>query len=289
MEQKSLSISLPGFGNLVKRAFSSYKSKFWTLTGIMFLPFAASVIVAIIGAIIVLLLFSGSIAPDGNFESEGLFGMLDSIFSSPLPLIVIFFLAWLVIAILGLWANVAVLCAISQEGIKVKQAFKLAWKKIISYLWISSLSFVLILGAAVLFIGPGMIFAIWFFLVPYVFINEGKRGMSALLKSKQLIKRVEWTMFWRLLIVFLGFIIINAILTPIPMGSTLFGFIYTPFFHVLMFSFYKDIVEAKKDVSFEEPKKSEKSKIIFTAVAGYVVLIALLSTGLFLTLRALIG
>jgi hypothetical protein len=99
-------------------------------------------------------------------------------------------------------------------------------------------------------------------------------------------KGMGWTMFWRVLAVLFVFIIISDIASRFSLGSTLLGFVATPLFHIFMFSSYKDIVEAKKDIAFEEPKKSDKWKIVIPSVVGYIVIIALMLTGLFLTLGA---
>jgi len=252
----------------------------------MIFSFVASIVVAIIGSLVLFFAFPGSIVISEMAETGGATALLELILTYPLPLIIAIVLIWLAMIFLGLWSNVAALSVISQENLKIKQAISSSLKKITPYFWISLMSFLLVIGAFGLFFIPGVIFAIWFLFSTYVFIGEGRKGMSALFRSKQLMKRMGWTMFWRLLVVLFVLIIVSGIASSFPMGSTILGFIITPLFHVFMFSSYKDIAEAKKDIAFEEPKKSEKWKIIIPSVLGYIIIIALMFTGLFLTLGA---
>ncbi len=65
--------------------------------------------------------------------------------------------------------------------------------------WVYILVGLVVYGGALLFIVPGIIVSIATFLSPYAFIKEGKRGMAALLRSRDLIRGRWWIVFGKLL------------------------------------------------------------------------------------------
>ena len=64
-----------------------------------------------------------------------------------------------------------------------------------------------------LFFIPGLIFAVWFSLAAFVFVNEDTQGMSALLKSKEYMRSQWFAVFWRWLA-----LLLIAWLISIPVG-----------------------------------------------------------------------
>jgi len=63
------------------------------------------------------------------------------------------------------------------------------YKVLPDYLRLAFLFIVITLGGYLFFIIPGYIFSIWLSLSFFVFIYEGKKGFSALSRSRQLVKR----------------------------------------------------------------------------------------------------
>lgn len=68
-----------------------------------------------------------------------------------------------------------------------------------------------------LFVVPGVIFFIWFVFTSLVIIFENKKGLGAMLVSKQLVVGRWWSVFVRLITGMLCFIIIAAIIQSIIM------------------------------------------------------------------------
>ncbi|MCK4252702.1 EI24 domain-containing protein [candidate division WOR-3 bacterium] len=76
--------------------------------------------------------------------------------------------------------------------VSIKESYKIGFKKILPYLWISVLVCLATFGGFLLLIIPGIIFAIWFLFAPYVLIIKDTRGISTLAISRQLVKGNWW-------------------------------------------------------------------------------------------------
>jgi len=91
--------------------------------------------------------------------------------------------------------------AAAKESLSFNKIFFLSFKKLGSFIWVAFLSLMIIAAGLTLFIIPGIIVAIWFILAGALVVTENKKGLSALLVSKELIKG-----HWRQTVLFLIFI-----------------------------------------------------------------------------------
>lgn len=122
--------------------------------------------------------------------------------------------------IFSLWISIALNKSLREaifgrEIIPVKNGLNISSHLIWPVFYTSLLSFIIIFGGMVLFIIPGIIFAIWYAFVYYAVIFEEKTGRGALKLSKELVKTRWWAIFGRLLGVGLFFGIIILIITNI--------------------------------------------------------------------------
>lgn len=118
------------------------------------------------------------------------------------------------IIIISLWANLSLLYAIKERdnGITLGGALQKGGANLLSFIWIYFLLFLITFAGFLLFIVPGILFTIWFSLSIYVLVNENKKGMSALRRSKELISGY-FTAFWgRTMLFFLIFVFIAYVL-----------------------------------------------------------------------------
>lgn len=103
--------------------------------------------------------------------------------------------------VLGLWVNIVlarlIFHAFQQTPVDRKLLTREAWRDTISYLWISILVGLIILGGMFLFIIPGLMFAVWYSFALLVFVLEGTKGYEALKKSKALVTGRFWPVVWR--------------------------------------------------------------------------------------------
>ncbi|MBC7328698.1 hypothetical protein H5T87_11410 [bacterium] len=197
----------------------------------------------------------------------------------------------LLLFLLGAGYLVLSLCSIPallysfKEDIGVKNAYRRGWQILPSYIWVTFIYLAIVIGGLILLIVPGFLFSIWFCLYIFVLIYEGRKGFSALERSRRLVKGHFWSTFWKL---FLINIIISLISFPfilvIPdkiddvllanlvrnaMGSLLQLFLL-PFFFAFLLSIYENLKEIKQ----EEPDIAFAKRVIYLipAIPGTLAL-----------------
>ncbi len=164
------------------------------------------------------------------------------------------------------WAVSAFLTAIVDQQCGFKEAFQKAKPKVIGHIWLGTLTGLILTGAHLLLIIPGIIFTVWFFFSPFVFIDEDVRGMDALLKSKEYVRGRWFGVCWRLLAIWL----ISVLVSTIPIVGQLLALFLIPFSFIYTFLVYQDLRETRGDISFQ-PTRKEKATIIATGTFGYVM------------------
>lgn len=132
---------------------------------------------------------------------------------------------------ISLWISIVLILITDKlykkENFDVNQLYREAFSKIPSYLWVSVLVFLVVLGGFFLLIIPAILFAIWFEFAPYINVLENKnnKGLQALRTSKSLVKGRWWPTFWRLLVpplfIYVIVVIIIGALTYVLSGGNL--------------------------------------------------------------------
>lgn len=174
---------------------------------------------------------------------------------------------------------------ILQERVQFGEAYRMAWKKIWSYGWLTILSGFVILGGFVMLFIPGIIFSIWFVFAIYVFAIEGEKGMNALLRSREYVRGYWWQVFGRQIVLILaalaallGLGFIGAILAA-DKGEALiinlFTLILAPFTTVYLYTLYQNVKSLKPEVA-SQPPSGPRGFFYFSAVLGVLGLIALI-------------
>jgi len=141
-----------------------------------------------------------------------------------------------------------------------KDIFKETKKWFWPYLGLTLLTSVFVLLWTCLLIIPGIIFSIFYSLAAYVLFFEDKRGMAAIRRSVQLIKKYWWAVFGRFLL--LGLVMwVFTVLLSIPLVMTVENSFFFHFWNVvvqvinmligpiaLLFSYqiYQELVKIKK-------------------------------------------
>jgi hypothetical protein len=151
---------------LLSKAWKGYKPRFWELTLVVLVP---TVIMSSLGN-------SGKTYQD----------------------LIVALLAILMSAIV----NLSVIYAIV-ENIPVIKVLKKALFNILGYWWVTVLMCLIVMGGTVLLLVPGIIFSVWFMMVPYVFVLEKQKGLNALLRSKEYVEGHGWEIFWKAVPLFL--------------------------------------------------------------------------------------
>lgn len=271
--------SLPGAAAILRQAWFLYKRRFWTFLGVMIIPMLVQVgllAVTVSGGFIGLSFLSP------NFTA-GAIG----------PLIILAIVFSVAFSVNQAWGQTALLYAIkdSQEGIGVREAYSRGWHKILSYWWISFLIGFIVIGGILLFVVPGIIFAVWFSMAIFVLVDEDSKGMNALLKSREYVKG-QWGGVFRLFffIAVLN-VVISLILTfvfsflKVPFGKEIGGFVIglflTPLAMTYMFLVYSNLKAVKGQIAFA-PTKRQKAILIIAGILGMLVIPVLLFLTIFM-------
>jgi len=264
MDSQNLSKNLKPISKLLKESFEIYRLKIKTLLGIVALPVGFSFFLWI------LKYFLSSTSIKYSFW----FSLLEFISSLGT------FSLWL-LAIPSLIYSL-------EKNIGIKDSFKRGFKILLPYFWVWFLFNVIVAGAFLIFIIPGILFFIWFSLAIFVLLFEEKRGLNALFKSKHLIKRNFWKVFTRFLILFLIIVGVAFSLAFIsvhfspknrqiadPLNQILSYFLQIlllPFILIYGFLIYNDLKEIKAEVPYKEPSKSKKIIYSLPGVLGTLIL-----------------
>ncbi len=194
---------LPSAVDILRQSWEIYQNRFWLLLGISAVPGVIVMAFALLfggGAIL-----AGRTAPN-PFLSLG-FGLV---------LMIVLLVAMIYI---GVWSSVAELFAIKdyEQNITFKEAFKRGRPYINSFFSTGLLAGLAIFGGFILFIIPGIIFALWFSQSCYIVINENLSNTAALKRSKAYIKGRMWEVFLKYL--FIGLIVYGS-LALVSLGAS---------------------------------------------------------------------
>jgi hypothetical protein len=118
--------------------------------------------------------------------------------------------------LLGLLAAFYVVVKAEQETVSIKDAFRWSVQNIFTLGWLTLITFSIVWGGLQLFIIPGLILSVLMYFSQYAFVREDKRGLKAVLRSRQLVTGRTWAVFKRIFVlVFYTFIITIIISVPL--------------------------------------------------------------------------
>lgn len=105
--------------------------------------------------------------------------------------------------VFSIWVTIALTMALSRlaknEPLESWAAiFNAGAPRLWPLIYTSLLASLIIFGGALLFIVPGIIFAVWYSFVVYTIVLRGKQGLAALAASKQLVAGRWGAILWRL-------------------------------------------------------------------------------------------
>jgi hypothetical protein len=267
---------LTGVVEIFRSSFLTYKKNFSLYVGILAIPFLFSLILLVLTALI------------ENFELSGLWVILS---------IVVLILFSLGLFVLNIYAIVALMYAISKKGeeINLKKAYQEARKRLFPFAWLYFLTGFIALGGYMLFFIPGLVISIWFFFGIYLLFVEEEKGINALLKSREYVRNLWWSVFWRILflglVVILSFILTAFIFDFLGVGeeitASLFSLFVSPLIFIYGFTLLDKIKELKGDVHLEISHKKRipyiligvLGAVIFPIIIGFLVLNALQDAG----------
>jgi hypothetical protein len=268
--------SLPGPIALLQESWEIYKRRWKSYWGAAIYTF-----LMLMGTYLVLGL---------AFGATVLLGM--TVLKENMPVLVLFgalllLPALLLIIYVGTWAQLAMqhVIAFSDQNMRAWESFQKSRSKVWPFMWLGFLSSVIVGGAFLLFIIPGILFVIWFSLATYIFIVEGITGMPALLKSREYVRNYWWAVFGRHLAIGLISFIFSLFIAFLPgvidnmaEGSgvvvnillTIANIVIAPIFAFYPYLMYKYLKSIKGEVKIDE---SAKSKYLLVGILGIVTFV----------------
>jgi len=259
---------------LLKEAWEICKPRFGTFVGISIIPTAVI-------AFVTFILLGGAIMNTAVISQ-----MMDP--KNIVITVVSVFLFVVFLVVLQLFGQVALIYAIKDrnEEIGVRESYKRAAGKVLSYFWVYLLMGSVIVGGFFFFFVPGIIFSISLIFALYICIFEDKKGIEALLQSRGYV-RGEWREVFVCLL-FIGVVtflislaadIVFAIF-PVPyigdIGKFAVSLFIAPVSMTYMILLYQNVKEFKSG-SILTAEKNKRSILISFGVFGAVIVLALLS------------
>lgn len=157
------------------------------------------------------------------------------------------------------------------EAIKFKQAYETAKALLWPIAWTSLLGGLIVFAGSLLLIVPGILFAIWFSLAPYVVIEEKLMGKAALKRSKQLVEGNAIEVVGVLALSFAAYIVASFV----PLAGDIFSMVVSLAVGVALAYRYFGIKKLK-DAGKSVPKAHRTNWIFISLIP------VLLALGIFL-------
>lgn len=223
-----MSTEIATFGTLIRTAWDQYKNRAMPILAVMLI--SAVVIGGLVLSLMLCATLGGAIL--AHFTDE---------------LIVIYLVIALVCVLLlaatllVLWSQTAMLALIVHEELGIIEAFRTGWTYLWPMAWVMTLLAALLLAGFLLGILPGFLFLVWFTFCMYVLLEEDRRGMDALLASREYVRGHWWNTFGKIFALWL----ISAVAGFIPFLGQVFSFLFTPFFMLFLLAMYRNFKEVK--------------------------------------------
>lgn len=209
-------------------------------------------------------------------------------------LIVLGFIIFMALNVLIPVAMISVLAGSHAGPITASKALAKGVRRILPYIWTSFLGGILTIGAFFLLIIPGILFSLWFSLAIYIVMAEGRGGMYALLKSKDLIKGRLCSVFWRQIVLGAMAIAVGVVLVAIVFVSTFFAsgeikmysketgdvldiiaqvlsMLFTPLALAYLYLIYRNLLQMKGEAALVPASTGRKIKYLTFGLVGFVV------------------
>lgn len=254
-------ISLIPVSELFSKAFELFSSRLKTFVALMGIRFFLQLFLLVCASLAASLLLAAS-----GIDQAQMSGILSKLQSPeamkdlptiPNHLILPSFLGILIFLTLFLvlecWFYAALYYAAVDTSSAALEALKVSLSHLFAFSWMLGLVFLFILLGCFALILPGILFALWYLLAPYIYFAENKRGMDALRESKRLVSGYLLpllTRFVALTVILLGLFLIlwglpRLLGFHIPFLVQLYSFFSIPFGILFQYLLYEDLRRVK--------------------------------------------
>ncbi len=239
---------LPGIGELFERSWRIFKSRIGTLIALYLLSAVFFIIpVGIFIGIGYLFSMFLSGSKTALMMSGGFVGMIAGIIAAS-------------------WGYAAFIFAVADKSLGIKDSLDKGWQRVGAFIWLLSILGFIIMGGFLLFLIPGVMFAVWFTFSQFILAREDERGMNALLKSKEYVRGYFWDILLRLFIIW----VVSGVIGIVPIIGPILSILFMPFMMIFIYLIYEDLRSIKGDVAYSS-STGEKFKWIGVGILGYVV------------------
>lgn len=216
---------------LIKDSWKLFKDNFLLFSKIILVVQVPISIVSFIFTSYYLIYLKDNYLTSFTTSQNDLFNLIEKL-KSPLvfiPSIILFVIFILLIIYFTTLSNIALIFAVSKkisnEEVDLKNSYKEAFPLFWSYVWISILVGLAVLGGLILLLIPGIIFAVWFAFVGFVLVLERLKGRKALKRSRELVKGYFWYVLGYTILIYLLVASINWVIN-IPLSLLSSGIFY---------------------------------------------------------------
>lgn len=183
------------------------------------------------------------------------------------PLIYIYtFAAFIFILVLSFWGKLSLIIASTSNGdFSVKHVLRKAWKILGGYIWIQAITFVIVailalpsiaiiaslagrllpaeftilfIGSSLIILIPSILASIMLSFAPFIFVNYGARGMTAIKSSYKLVKNNFEFVFTKQLLLILSFLVVSVILSSFYAVGEIAKIFLSPLLVIFMAKLY---------------------------------------------------
>ena len=140
-----------------------------------------------------------------GFFSESDLGMSGRVALGLVALVSFIFILLIQLALV----HIAVRTITGEQVPTIGEALAWARSHIWSWLWVSLLTGLVILGGTLLLLIPGIIISFYLIVVHYAYVQEGKRGLQALYRSHELISGRLLSVIWRFIVLAVLFVLLS--------------------------------------------------------------------------------
>lgn len=169
------------------------------------------------------------------------------------------------------WGFAALIAAALDDNLSVRDALQQTKHAIMPMAWVLVLAGFVIGGGFLLFVIPGIIFSVWFFMAPFLMVDEDVRGTSTLLKSRALVQGRWFDVFLRLVVIWAC----SALAGAIPVVGPIMVLISVPYVMIYQTLLYRNIKEVAPPPCYA-CSTADRLRWPAVAMVGYIVLPAFL-------------
>ncbi len=161
------------------------------------------------------------------------------------------------------WGYAAFIFAVADEVLGIGDSLEKGGQKIGAFIWLLSIIGYIVMGGFLLFLIPGVMFAVWFTFAQFILAGEDEKGMNALLKSKEYVRGYFWDILLRLFIIWL----VSGVIGIVPIIGPILSILFMPFMMIFIYLIYEDLRSIKGDVAYSS-STGEKFKWIGIGTLG---------------------